>query len=832
MIIEAALQQISLNGSWQLSGYQENGQQRQLVAQVPGCVHMDLLKHELIPDIHYRDNETQIYWIYEQDWSYERSFELSAAQIEAETLILRCHGVDTLATIFVNDQEIAQCNNMHRSWDIDLSGKVQAGENTIRFFFPCILPFLKEQHDKKFVPAWNIFKEEFWGNHSLRKMHCSFGWDWGPIAPSVGIWRDIEILCSNSARLERVYVEQQHTEAAVDLAVKIPVEHAVDGLQAAVTLSLDGKEVAASTVAISGEKTAASLHIKNPELWWPNDLGAQCLHDLQIVLTNAAGDICDSQELRIGLRDLQLIRENDDAGQSFIFRVNGTDVFAKGANWVPVHNYLPSISREHYKARIQDAADAHMNMLRVWGGGIYEDDNFYDLCDEMGILIWQDFMFACSCYPFADDALCANVAEEFKDNIIRIRHHASIALWCGNNELEQGLVSEEWTDTSMSWKDYSRIFDNILPEICTELDPMRPYWPGSPHTPIGDRNNHADEGSGDTHLWDVWFGGQPFEAQRKWTTRFMSEFGFQSFPEPKTLRGFTEEHDRNLSSYVMDFHQRSRMGNKTIYQYIMDWFLLPKNLDETLWLSQISHGMCVKYATEHLRRLQPHNMGVLYWQINDIWPCASWASVDYHGRWKALQYMAKQFFAPLLVTVLEDDKKWSFDLHVSNQTLEDEKLHVLWSITDTTGRVLKSGKNTAQTTAQANTEVHTIDCSDLQNEYQTRDILCWVALEKDGVEISRNFAHICKPKHLTLQAPTIQRSFESLADGRIALTLSSDVPALWTRIECEAEDIRWSDSFVNLDGSNTVRVESVHPVTVQDPMQDITVSSLYHSAWD
>lgn len=834
-MLDEKSQKISLNGNWQVSGkIEQKGQGEQVLdAEVPGCVHMDLLRHELIPDIHYRDNETHTYWVYEQDWNYHRDFELTEAQVAASTLLLRCHGIDTLATIFVNDQEIAQCNNMHRTWDIDLSGTVYAGTNTIRVYFPCILPFLKEQHEKKHVPAWNIFKEEFWGNASLRKMHCSFGWDWGPIAPSVGIWRDIEIMCSQHARLDTVLIEQAHGDNMVTLDCTLPILDAQgDTYTAELSVSLDGQQVVQETVDIQKDTGRIRCEIANPSLWWPLGLGEQTLYDCVITLRNAAGKICDTQSLRIGLRDLQLIRENDDAGQTFTFRVNGHDIFAKGANWIPVHNYLPSITREHYRARLQDAADAHMNMLRVWGGGIYEDDNFYDLCDEMGILVWQDFMFACSGYPFAEEDLRANIAEEFRDNIQRLRHHACIALWCGNNELEQGLAADEWTEATMSWDDYDLVFNDLLPKICHELDAQRPYWPGSPHATIGDRNNADDERSGDCHLWSVWFGGKPFEAQREWTCRFMSEFGFQSFPEPKTLRGFTEEKDRNLSSYVMDFHQRSGMGNKTIFAYIMDWFLLPKNLDETLWLSQISHGLCVKYATEHLRRLQPHNMGVLYWQINDIWPCASWASVDYHGRWKALHYMAKQFFAPMLVTILENIEAWTFDLHISNHHLQTQTGTLHWSITDTSGKQLQAGEEAYSAAAQANTELTHINCSQLQASHKNRDILCWAWIECDGVVISRNCSHICKPKHLTLQEPMIECQFEHLPNGHIAAVLSSNVSALWTRLECEKEDIRWSDNFISLDGTQSVRIESAHPVTLQDPQKDIVVTSLYHSAWD
>ena len=827
---QLGLQRISLNGEWLIDGYQD----RQLTGTVPGCIHTDLLAHELIPDLHFRDNESQMHWVYEQDWTYSRQIELSEEQVQAATLFLRCHGLDTLATISVNGAEVAKTNNMHRTYEFDLKPHARAGSNDISITFHNVLPFLAEHNKIHETPSWNLFKDEFKGKAWIRKMACSFGWDWGPIAPSMGIWRDIEIMCSDHAYITDIALTQDHSENQVDLGCTLQLDQAGENLSAELSLSLNGEAVGKTDFNVNGATGQAKISISGPALWWPLDLGEQTLYDLEITLRNQQGDCVDQQHKRIGLRTLDLIRENDDEGQSFTFQVNGQDFFAKGANWVPVHNYLPFITREHYDARLTDAVDAHMNMIRVWGGGIYEDDNFYDLCDEKGILLWQDFMFACSTYPTFDDEFNKNVSAEFSDNVKRLRHHPSIALWCGNNELEQGLVSDEWNNRSMSWTDYSRIFDDMLPKICADLDPQRSYWPGSPHTPIDDRNNSNDQRSGDCHLWSVWFGNKPFEAQRDWTCRFMSEFGFQSFPEPKTLNGFTDPKDRNLSSYVMDFHQRSGPGNKTIYKYIMDWFLLPKNLDETLWLSQVSQGLCVKYATEHLRRLQPHNMGVLYWQINDIWPCASWASVDYHGRWKALQYMAKQFFAPLLVSILEFEKDWTFGLNISNHHLSQQDVDLEWMITDTSGKILKQGEQRCQVESQANLEAFEINCSDLKDSHEHRDILCWASIKQNGEVISRNFGHICKPKYITLQEPSIEIDITELEDGRIALTLSSNVPALWTRIENDEQDIRWTDNFINLNGQESVRVESVHAVTgsVAELSKQIRVSSLYHSAWD
>jgi len=353
-------------------------------------------------------------------------------------------------------------------------------------------------------------------------------------------------------------------------------------------------------------------------------------------------------------------------------------------------------------------ADANMNMLRVWGGGTYENEVFYDLCDELGICVWQDFMFACSTYPTFDEAFIENLRAEFTDNVRRLRHHACIALWCGNNELEQGLVGDTWNGGQMSWEDYSKLFDKLLPETILPLDPDRDYWPCSPHSPQGDRKDHSNPKWGDAHLWDVWHGRKPFEWYRTCEHRFNSEFGFQSFPEPKTVYGYTAPQDRNVTTRVMEHHQRSGIGNAVIMQYMLDWFRLPTAFDNTLWLSQILQGMAMKYAVEHWRRAMPRGMGTLYWQINDCWPVASWSSIDYHGRWKALHYMARAFYAPVLVSGVENTEKAEVAIHVTNDRMEDVPGAVSWRVTDSAGKVLARGRKKVVAKALANTPVETV----------------------------------------------------------------------------------------------------------------------------
>ncbi|MEZ4639805.1 MAG: hypothetical protein R2856_33415 [Caldilineaceae bacterium] len=503
-----------------------------------------------------------------------------------------------------------------------------------------------------------------------------------------------------------------------------------------VTVSLDGKTVAQSEEQLTTDNAELGMTLADPQLWWPNGMEApKPLYTVRVELLSANGDVLDVDEKRIGLRTLRVVREPDQWGESFCFAVNGVRFFAKGANWIPADTFLDRLTRADYARLLNDAALANMNMLRVWGGGIYEPDLFYDLADELGICLWQDFMFGCATTHLRR-CLPGQRGPEFEDNVRRLRHHASIALWCGNNELEQGLVSDEWTDHSMSWADYSRLYDELLPRIVNSLDPETDYWPSSPHTPVGDRRNFNDPRSGDAHIWSVWHGRQPFEFYRTCEHRFNSEFGFQSFPEPRTVRTFTLPEDRNVTSYVMEHHQRSGIGNSTIIHYMLDWFRLPTSFDRTLWLSQILQGMAIKYAVEHWRRSMPQGMGTLYWQINDCWPVASWSSIDSLGRWKALHYMARHFFEPVLASAVEDVENGSVGLFVTSDRMDDLHGELRWVLTDVEGAVLDQGAAQTAIPAHTNTPVTTVDISAALAEHGARRLLFWLELAVGGEIVS------------------------------------------------------------------------------------------------
>jgi beta-mannosidase len=796
----------SLNGAWELA---QVGQTTTYPAQVPGCVHTDLLAAGAIDAPFYRDNELRLLWIGETDWVYRRVFDVSADLLHQARVLLRCEGLDTLATLTLNGQRLGQTDNMYRTWEFDVKPHLRAGANTLEIRFDSALRYVHQREQAEGVlPAWGVGQHKLNGGGWIRKQPSNFGWDWGPMLLTCGIWRDIQLIAFSDARLTDVAILQDHSQLGrVRLTVQASVEQVAqaDGLTAAVRVTYDDQTVASAQAAFSGGQAEAQLVIDQAQLWWPNGLGAQPLYTVTVELV-ANGTVTDTTSRRIGLRTLRLDRHPDQWGESFQFAVNGVPFFAKGANWIPADTFVTRVSEADYRRLLTDAAAANMNMLRVWGGGIYEYDTFYDLCDELGLCIWQDFMFACATYPTFDAAYMANVKAEAEDNVRRIRHHACLALWCGNNELEQGLVGDTWTDRTMSWEDYSKLYDVLLPEVTSRLSPQTDYWPSSPHTPVGDRRDFNNPHYGDAHLWSVWHGREPFEWYRTCEHRFNSEFGFQSFTEPATTYDYTEPQDRNITSFVMEHHQRSGIGNSTIIHYMLDWFRLPTAFDKTLWLSQILQGMGIKYAVEHWRRAMPRGMGTLYWQINDCWPVASWSSIDYPGRWKALHYMARRFFAPLLLSAVENVPQGTVEIHLTNDHRQPQTGTIRWLLTDLNGAPAAEGEFSASVGAQESRLVHTLDLADALAAHGPRQVLLWLYFDQNGRTVSANFVNFVRPKHLELPTPQIDAR-ASARDGAVWVRLEAQQPALWAWVTLDGlPDTRFSDNFIHLRPGDPVEL--------------------------
>lgn len=792
---------VSLNGHWTL---QRQGEQVALQANVPGDVYLDLLKAKKIPDPFYRDHENQLKWIGETNWIYSRAFRVPATILRHDRIMLRCAGLDTLATIFLNGRKLATADNMFRIWEWDAKSLLKPGLNQIEIRFESTLPYIRKMERQRQLPSWTAEKQAW-----VRKEQCNYGWDWGIKAVTCGIWRSIALIAWTGARISDVLIRQDHVpKGEVQLTLDLKLHGTSrESLTARIKVLRKGKVIMNGHAKVSGDGHCFNLTIANPELWWPNGMGGQPLYEIVVDLLQEDGQVIDSATRQIGLRTLRLDRHRDKWGESFQFVVNGIPFFAKGANWIPGDGILARMTPKRYWELVTTAARANLNMLRVWGGGIYEDDSFYDACDELGICVWQDFMFACSTYPAFDQAFMANVRAEAEDNIRRLRHHPSIALWCGNNELEQGLVDKRWTGKAMSWRDYKRLFDQLLPSIVSHLDPQRDYWPGSPHRPVGNRSDFNDPGCGDAHLWSVWHGKQPFEWYRTCQHRFISEFGFQSFPEPKTVKSYTTPRDRNITSQVMEHHQRSGIGNSTIMTYLLDWFLLPEGFDNTLWCSQILQGMAIQYACEHWRRSMPRCMGTLYWQLNDTWPVASWSSIDYYGRWKALHYMAKRFFSPLLISGLEDPRKGSLEVHVTSDLMRSLEGKIRWLVTDMSGKRLRAGDIDVRTPVNGSRRIGTVKIADLLAKHAAPNVIVWLELAVKGQPRQENAVFFARPKHLNLScSPGISTDIQRHDNGTFTLTLRTKTPALWTWIELKHTDAVLSDNFFHLRPGKTKRI--------------------------
>ena len=820
------MHKISLNGVWRVT---QAGKSGTFPAQVPGCIHTDLLKAGKIGDPFYRENEASQQWIGETGWSYVRDVQVPASALAWDRVLLRCEGLDTLATIAINGQKVGQADNMYRTWEFDVKSALKVGRNRIEVTFDSVIPEIIKRQQTRSLPGWGG-PQEIKGRAWIRKEPCNFGWDWGPTLVTCGIWREMSVVAFNSVRLTGVEIRQFHVNGAVTLSVLPEIDRVAEiPVQTKIRVRLG--ETLIGEISGTYQNTTSTpleLTLPNPQLWWPNGLGEHPLYTVEVEILNAQGTVLDTITRRVGLRTLRLDRHPDQWGESFQFVVNGVPFFAKGANWIPADSFATRLTQADYTRLLNDTAEANMNMLRVWGGGIYENDCFYDLCDSLGICVWQDFMFACSTYPTFDEAFMANVKAELEDNIRRLRHHACIALWCGNNELEQGLVGDTWGNSHMSWEDYGKLFDKLMPEIVHALNPDSDYWPCSPHSPQGDRRDHANPKCGDAHLWDVWHGRKPFEWYRTCEHRFNSEFGFQSFPEPKTVYGFTQPGDRNVTTHVMEHHQRNGIGNAVIMQYMLDWFRLPNAFENTLWLSQIQQGMARKYAVEHWRRAMPRGMGTMYWQLNDCWPVASWSSIDYHGRWKALHYMARNFYAPLLISALEDARTGTVELHVTNDLREPVSGKVTWIITNTAGKTLTKGTKPIVATALANTKAETLDLSKLLQKVGPREVIVWADLWVNGKRRSSNLALFARPKHLELSAPKISMTLKDLKDGAFEVTLKADKPALWAWLEIEKVDAKFSNNFMHLlpGRAETVIVTPSRKMTLTSLKKSLKVSNL------
>lgn len=762
---------ISLNEGWK---FREAGKTEWHAATVPGVVHTDLLQNKLIDDPFYRDNEKDLQWIGKTDWEYQLSFRLTGKLLDREKLELLFEGLDTYADVFLNDKQILSADNMFRRWRVDIKDTAKVGDNILRIRFRSpineILPRMKTLDYE--LPASNDQGEKT--SPYTRKAPYQYGWDWGPRFVTSGIWKPVSLEAWDEARIEDLHIKQNSlSKENADLTTVVEIFTSRD-LEANIEIeNLTDKKIAAGkTVRLKKgvNQVPLNFEIKNPRLWYPVGLGEQALYTFNAKVS-FNGKVVDEFRERTGLRNLELRQTPDEWGTSFMFVVNGIPVFGKGGNWIPADSFPTRVTKDRYKQLLTSVRDANMNMIRVWGGGIYENDYYYELADEMGILVWQDFMFAVSMYP-GDDEFLANVRQEAIDNIKRLRDHPSIVLWCGNNEVETAWNHWGWRQQLPShiWDDYLKLFARLLPEVVEEYDPETPYWSSSPSSNF--QEDADSQKIGDVHYWGVWHSSLPFREYEKQTPRFMSEYGFQSFPEIETVKTYTTESDRkSIETPVMLAHQRHPRGNQLIREYMLREYDEPKDFESFLYVSQVLQAEGIKTGTEHFRRIMPRNMGALYWQINDCWTVASWSGMDYFGRWKAMQYYAKRFFEPVMVSPVDAGE--NIDIYVVSDLPGMKRAEMVISVFSFGGTELSKKVLNIDVEPLKGRSYMSIPVKDLLNGEDKNNVVLLADLKIDGKTVSKNELYFKPFKELHFSKPEITPEISKTAYG-FKVTLNSD----------------------------------------------------------
>lgn len=806
------------------------GLSEKISAKVPGTVYGDLLREGRMEDPFWKDNEIKALELMDYDYEYETSFDCDEELINSDQIILRFNGLDTIADITLNGRALGHANNMHRVWEFKVKDLIKPNQNELKLYFYSPNKYIKEAFEKSPTRGTEDAMDGF---VHIRKAHCMFGWDWGAHLPDAGIFRPVELIGIDTARIDTVEILQFHEADKVKLSLK-PVLDIVTKEQqklfAEIEIVEPNGEVVAHELSEAGNSQTYELAITNPKLWWPNGYGKQDLYTVSVSIKNTAGTILDNWKKKIGLRTITMDRTPDQWGERFATCVNGVNIFAMGADYIPEDHLLGRVNKETTRTLLEKAIFSNFNSIRVWGGGYYPDDWFFDLCDEMGLVVWQDFMFACGVYDLTEE-FEENITAEFIDNLKRIRHHASLGLMCGNNEMEQFVDERMWISKESEVRDYIIMYERILPRIMKEYAPQVFYWPASPSSG-GSFDNPRDENRGDVHYWDVWHGNMPFSEFRKFHFRYLSEFGFQSFPFRKTVETFTDdENDMNIFSYVMERHQRNGSANGKIMNYMQQTYKYPSDFDTVLYASQLLQADAIRYGVEHFRRNRNdcRCMGAIYWQFNDCWPVASWASVDYCQRMKALQYYAKRFFSPIMISCEEEglinsgkeivrvpfEFPKTIRLCLANETMQDEIVIVKWQLRDASAKVLRQETVEVKVKALTSEWLEKVDLKDIDIY---KHYVSYQAYKVGQAPISEGTVIFSYPKYFRYEDPKLAVK----VDGN-KITVSAQAYAKSVEILNDNEDLMLSDNYFDLNADqktvevlsgaiDNIRVRSVYDI--------------------
>ena len=821
--------------------FRKKNDEKWLKATVPGAVHTDLLANNKIPDPYYGNNEKQLLWIENEDWEYKTVFSISSKELAQSHIELQFDGLDTYAKVFVNDSLVLMADNMFRSWKVDVKKYVRKGKNKLNIVFESSVRRGKEEAKKL---SYTLPGDE---KVFTRKAQYQYGWDWGPRFVTCGIWKDVKLVCWSDARILNVKsLQNSLSDSLAQLEFVCEIE---SEMNANVYLDIENSaedNARQTTTKIAIKKGIHSYNvsctIKDPQLWWCNGLGFPTMYHFKIKLSYDSRFL-DAKDLHIGLRTIELIQDKDSIGKSFYFKLNGVPVFMKGANCIPPDNFLPRVKKVHYETIIKNALDANMNMLRVWGGGVYADDAFYETCDKNGILVWQDFMFACSMYP-GDDHFLNNVAEEVIDQTKRLRNHPCIALWCGNNEVDEGWKNWGWQkqykysveDSTTIAQNNFVMFDHFIKDLVNIHDGSRAYWPSSPSIGWGHKESLQE---GDSHYWGVWWGMEPFEMYEKKVGRFVSEYGFQGMPSLNTFEkmGVNYNYSKNenlilnqnwltaLDTLIINAHQKHPTGYKTINTYMERDYKIPNKFEDYIYVSQLLQAKGMKIAIEAHRRAKPYCMGTLYWQMNDCWPVTSWSSVDYNNNRKASHYQIKRSYENVIISVEEKTDSCNIFV-VSDLKYEANYDHLIIELFDFTGKRLWSTTQLVKIEANSSKTYFSFDKSILK-QYDSKTIFLKCALgQLDGhVSDIVSLHYFVQPKNLKLLKPDIQ-FLESKISNYQYFSLKSDVLMKDVFLLIDGESINLSDNYFDLLPNETKTIYLPANINIKELDKKINIKSL------
>lgn len=778
-----------------------------LPCQAPCTMYSVLLSAGKIPDPFYGTNERELQHLGEKDCAFTAVFTPEPELLRREHVVLTFHGLDTLCTITLNGHRLARVKNMHRTYVFPVKNLLLPGENTLRLDFDAPVPYFTREQQKHYL--YMNDGDTIPGTAHLRKAMYQSGWDWGPTLPDMGIFREVELSGYDTDRLKDILVSQRHENGVVRVDLRVSTAH---NAGCEVYASLGGQRVRL----VDGEGT---LTVEHPKLWWVRGYGDQPLYDLTVELVKD-GQVIDTALRRIGLRTLTVstAKDPDGKGSEFCFVCNGVKIFSMGANYVPMDNLLGRVTDERLDTLIAQAVDANFNTLRIWGGGYYPEDHFYDLCDEYGILVWQDFMVACANIWLTDE-MEEEFLQESADNLSRLQHHPSLGLLCGNNEMEL-MILDGAQNTELVRHDYLHLYERLLPQQCRKYAPDTFYWPSSPSSGGGfdDPGSHS---RGDVHYWTVWHGLVPMTSYRQLHVRFCSEYGFESFPSMKTIRTFCPEEEMNCFSRIMDNHQKCKGGSAKLLWYLSEQYLYPSAFENLVYASQLLQADAIRYAVEHFRRERGYCMGSTYWQFNDCWPVASWASVDSCGRYKALHYAARKFYAPVSMGLFLENG--TLTVNVSNETMSHFQGRVVLSLRKGDFTLLDQVTQPASLAALTSRDVLTYSVS-AENPYDV--YLCAELYDENGTLVARGAETLVPPKHFAWKKPHITASFREMEDG-VEIQLTSDVFASGVYLDFRDFDLVLSDNFFPLTDGKPYRITAKTSLSARELEENLEIKTVY-----